>query len=380
MITNKEIQGNKKSGSELSRCCNYPPPSQGTACGSVTSSVTVESSKCKKPRKSNIELVRIVAMLMILVLHTRSSSTLTLYDRAVDVNVITQFIFQALSIIGVNLFILISGYFGIRLSKTGVGKFVYQLYFFAVLSLTVLILANGTIEVGSRYYIKALFPVSNTVWFVPCYLLLMLSSPILNAYIEQATSKQLIVSLGLIYLFTYYSGIVWNEFHGCSGYAAGWFVILYLTGATLRKTKHVHGKIGRYKWLLGYVLMTFLIVSVALLQYSIPYGRSMLWSYECPLVYFSSVCFFLFFVHWDLQFCRLVNRLAASSFAVLLFHIQPFSHYGEVCQYINQHTIGFLTVCALIPCVLGCYLLATVLDQVRIWTFTILVKDATSYN
>lgn len=325
-------------------------------------------------------MVRIVAMLMILVLHTRSSSTLTLYEEAVDVNVIAQFFFEAFSIIGVNLFILISGYFGIKLSKTGVGKFVYQLYFFAVLSLTALILTNGTIEVGCRYYIKALFPVSNTVWFVPCYLLLMLLSPILNAYIEQATSKQLTVSLGLIYLFTYYSGIVWNDFHGYSGYAAGWFVILYLTGATLRKTKHIHGKIGRYKWLLGYVLMTFLIVSVALLQYRIPYGRSMLWSYECPLVYFSSVCFFLFFVHWDMKFSRLVNWLAASSFAVLLFHIQPFSHYGEVCQYINQHTTGVLTVCALIPSVLGCYLLATVLDQVRIWTFAILVKDATSYN
>lgn len=129
---------------------------------------------------------------MILILHTRSSSTLTLYERAVDINVIGQFVFEAFSIIGVNLFILISGYLGIRLSKTGVGKFVYQLYFFAVLSLTVLILANGTIEVGSRYYIKALFPVSNTVWFVPCYLLLMLSSPILNAYIELLVSGKLI--------------------------------------------------------------------------------------------------------------------------------------------------------------------------------------------
>lgn len=358
---------------------NNTPPIQCFPGEVVVESVTA-APKRKKPRKSNIEFVRIVAMLMILVLHTRSSSTLTLYEMAVDLNVIGQFVFEAFSIIGVNLFILISGYFGIKLSKKGVTKFVYQLYFFAILSLAALILTNGTLEVGIRYYVKALFPVSNTVWFVPCYLLLMLFSPILNAYIEHATSKQLAISLGLIYLFTYYSGIVWDDFHGYSGYAAGWFVILYLTGATIRKTKHWHGKVNRYKWLLAYLLLSILIVAVALLQYRIPFGRSMLWSYECPLVYLSSICFFMFFVHWDMKFCRMVNWLAASSFAVLLFHIQPFSHYGEVCQYINQHTIGFLTVCALIPCVLGCYLLATVLDQVRIWTFTILVKDATSYN
>lgn len=178
------------------------------------------------------------------------------------------------------------------------------------------------------------------MWFVPCYLLLMLFSPILNAYIEHATSKQLAISLGLIYLFTYYLGIVWDDFHGYFGYAAGWFVILYLTGTTIRKTKHWHGKVNRYKWLLAYLLLSILIVAVALLQYRIPFGRSMLWSYECPLVYLSSICFFMFFVHWDMKFCRMVNWLAASSFAVLLFHIQPFSHYGDVCQYINEHTSG----------------------------------------
>lgn len=50
-------------------------------------------------------------MLMILVLHTRVNGVVTVSDGVVDTNNFMSFLFEAVSIIGVNLFILISGYF-----------------------------------------------------------------------------------------------------------------------------------------------------------------------------------------------------------------------------------------------------------------------------
>ena len=54
-----------------------------------------------KQRDSNIELLRIVAMLMILTLHTRFEGIEAMYDGIIDANHLCRFSFQALSIIGV---------------------------------------------------------------------------------------------------------------------------------------------------------------------------------------------------------------------------------------------------------------------------------------
>lgn len=72
-----------------------------------------------------MELLRMIAMFMILVLHARFEGILAVYDGTVDMNHATRFLFEALAIVGVNLFVLISDYFGIRLRKEGVAKLVF---------------------------------------------------------------------------------------------------------------------------------------------------------------------------------------------------------------------------------------------------------------
>ena len=75
-------------------------------------------------RESNIELLRIVSMLMVVLVHIDGASlglpqALTVAATARDV---WQLAVEALVIIGVNCFTLISGYFGIRLRvRTALG-------------------------------------------------------------------------------------------------------------------------------------------------------------------------------------------------------------------------------------------------------------------
>lgn len=71
-------------------------------------------------RQSNIELLRIVSMLLILIVHIDGAS-LGLPQPMGDITSITtrdwwRLIVESISIIGVNCFVLILGYFGIRAS------------------------------------------------------------------------------------------------------------------------------------------------------------------------------------------------------------------------------------------------------------------------
>ena len=91
----------------------------------------------KIQRDSNIELLRVVAMMMILTLHTRFEGIESVYDGVIDANHISRFSFQALSIVGVNLFVLISGYFGIKLKATGLINLLWQIVYIAVVCIFV---------------------------------------------------------------------------------------------------------------------------------------------------------------------------------------------------------------------------------------------------
>ena len=99
-------------------------------------------------RKSNIELLRVISMIMILVLHIRYDGILVVYDRTMGVGSIFTFLFEALSIVGVNVFILISGYFSIRLKFRSVSNLLFQIYFYGILGLLGWMLIHGLLNRG----------------------------------------------------------------------------------------------------------------------------------------------------------------------------------------------------------------------------------------
>lgn len=323
----------------------------------------------KSLRKSNIELLRIIGMLMILVLHTRYDGILSTYDGSIDASHILRFLFEALSIVGVNIFILISGYFGIHLKRKSIFNLAFQIYFFGIIGLIGWMVIQGTWNVETKYLIKAIFPISQTVWFIPNYVLLMLFSPILNAFCDKySTSKIAQLTLSIYALSYFWSSILQGTISGFGGYSLGWFIILYLTGRVIRRYSDTNQYNENY-FLYGYFLLTVIIVGIALLQTRYPVGTSLLWSYDFPLVYVSSICLFMYFVKKDIGYVKWINWLAASSFAVLLFHVAPFARYKETNQYIFENYSGLSCVLLTALCVLGYYLVATLIDQIRIRLF-----------
>lgn len=200
----------------------------------------------------------------------------------------------------------------------------------------------------------------------------MLFSPILNAFCDKYKTKQVILLTASIYVLAYFwSAILQGTIAGFGGYSWGWFVILYLTGQIISRYTDTHS-FNENLCIVGYLLSTITLVGIALIQNFYPFGQSLLWSYDFPLIYFSSISLFTYFVKKDIGYVKWINWLGRSSFAVLLFHVAPFACYSQINQFIFEHYSGVGCVLLTAFSVLAYYMVASLIDQIRIRLFKII--------
>lgn len=155
----------------------------------------------------------------------------------------------------------------------------------------------------------------------------------LNSFIDKSDLRTLIVYTGMIYAISYVWGNVFQTVNGFGGYSWGFFIVLYLTGAIIAKWNKTHSS-SRRKALIGYLICTLVIVGIAVLQVRFDYGRSLLWSYDSPIVMASSICLFLFFSNLKMRHNKVVNYIGGSTLAILLLHMSPDSGYFEWHRHI----------------------------------------------
>ena len=94
----------------------------------------------KKTRDSNMELLRLVAMLLIMVVHANFRALPKPDADMIAANpssAFLQFMTEGFSIFGVNVFVMLSGWYGIRPRLSRFCELLFQLLFFGVLCLGV---------------------------------------------------------------------------------------------------------------------------------------------------------------------------------------------------------------------------------------------------
>ena len=231
----------------------------------------------KKKRDANIELLRIVAMLMIITLHlnTQSKALLVLGEPASNVQIFAT-ILEAIAITGVNVYVLISGYYlsssKVRLSK--VLLLILQVYFYTLLiSGAMMIVGAYTVKPDDKLdrMLKYLFPISSEhYWFVTAYVIMYLLAPVMNAAVSALKRKQLkTVIIGLLTWFCFIKRIVPVKFGtDRMGYDFGWFICLYLIAAYIRKYNVVLF-IDVKKSALVYLVSVVVIAAFSLVFYKI---------------------------------------------------------------------------------------------------------------
>ena len=224
---------------------------------------------------------------------------------------------DAFAIIGVNLFLLISGYFKIRLTWKSFLNLVFICMFCKVVHLCADTFALGISHPLYEWLLKPIFVVSRSGgWFVQIYFMLMFVSPLLNKAIENLTEKEWKLSLALLCVISFYLGWILHNYNDSAGYTLMNFVFVYVIGAALR---HFHMVENTGKWQMLLLLVVGVAVTFA--------GRRMVeahenlhlgfTAYNSPFVILTACAVFCLFGKLKLQ-NKWVNKLAASMLTVYL--------------------------------------------------------------
>lgn len=194
----------------------------------------------QKKRDANLDLLRIVSMLLIIFLHSIghsgvleqsevSSSAMYFYVRFT----------YALCQVCVNCYVMLSGYYLVhskfRLQKL-VALWMETAFYSFVLKLLFMVTGQETISVVSL--ISCFFPiVTGRYWFITIYVGMYLLSPFLNKLIHAMNRKEhTMLNICLFILFS-----LWSSLHPSiagmnsgGGWGLAWFVVLYFVAAWFR--------------------------------------------------------------------------------------------------------------------------------------------------
>lgn len=281
-----------------------------------------ESSTKRVVRDSNIELLRILAVMGVIVLHYNGNVAFNAVKGG-TFNQYILFFLEGLFICAVNLFVLISGYFSSVSQKRKAIKpieLVAQVIAFRVLFYLLFNLPNN-ITIGG--FLDSLVPNN---YYATLFITLYLISPYINIVLNKLNDKQLTVfALLLFFLFSicptvadclsakgyFYSGIYTVGIGGSvDGYSFVNFAIMYVFGAVLRRREF-----NPSIWILLILFGGLSLISF-FGQIKAPF---IIRDYCNPIVIALSVVAFLLFKKINLK-SKVTNRLSKATFTCFLIH------------------------------------------------------------
>ena len=143
-----------------------------------------------KSRNISIDILKILSMLMVIVLHTKTYGLMGVSLKPTEGIYWVVWILHFLSIVAVNCFVLISGYF----TSTSTSPFSLkkslklwlQVEFFSVgIYLIMCTIPNSGVEFGFGQLLFQSFPImSNQYWFFTCYIGMLVLSPLINGFVN----------------------------------------------------------------------------------------------------------------------------------------------------------------------------------------------------
>lgn len=332
-----------------------------------------------EPRNSNIELYRIITMLLIVAHHYVVNSGLTaldgpIYAEPLSWRSIFLFLFGAWGKIGINCFVLISGYFMCK-SQISLKKFVKLLgeVMFYNIAIYVIFLLSGYETFSLTKFVYAFLPVVSVgQGFTSCYILFFLCIPFLNILINNITEKQhayLLVLLGFIYVFF---GTL-PLFNVTMNYVS-WFIVLYFIAAYIRMyPKKLFDNTRFWGIAMGVSIALSMLSVITCAWLSQIFNKQMAYYLVTDsntfLAVLTGVSSFMFFKNIKIKNSKFINTVAASTFGVLLIHANSDAMrrwlWQDVLNNVGMYDSNLLVVHA-VGSVLAIYTICTILDYLRV--------------
>ena len=280
--------------------------------------------KTQSQRDSNLELYRVIVMLLIIAHHYVVNSGLMgmMREHPTTANAIFLWLFGAWGKTGINCFVLITGFFMCKshISLKKFMKLLLEVTFYKVVIYCVFAMTGYT-EFSKRAFLKLFLPVTQIQDnFTGCYLMFFLLIPFLNILIHAMTQKQHLLLIALCLLM--YTGVGTVPGFGVTMNYVSWFAVLYMIASYIRLYPVALFNNVRIWGVLA--LLTFLL-SAASIIVLIATGKSGLAHFFVSdsnkvLAVATGVSSFLFFKNLKIKHSKIINLLGGSTFGVLLIH------------------------------------------------------------
>lgn len=332
----------------------------------------------KPVRDSNLELLRIVAMMFIVLHHfivhgyqlaKLNTPYFSLFPKQDMLNAGILLSANSFFIIGVNLFLLISGYYSIKLKWKSVINLALICLFYDYGLLSISSLISGS-AFPVPWWEPLIYVFTRSGWFITCYFALMLLSPAINRVTEIFTTRERIYGLCILFLLNFWFGYyIDSMFINQSGYSLMQFIFMYYTGRML----YFYPRSTQLKK--RYSLGIYVIITACISFFSIYYfyrkDYALMWKiyhYDNPLVVASAVLFFITFKNIRIR-SSMINRVASSTLAIYLIHESPFLskkiHSTIFDSIRTSGHFGTETICVLLWLFLIIMAGAVLVDKVR---------------
>lgn len=319
-------------------------------------------------RSSNIELLRIIAILGVIILHYNNSDIGGGFKYVEDgsVNYWILLFLEALNICAVNLFILISGYFLCNSSDRKISKIIdlsIKVLVFKSLMYIFYVAISADVFSLKALLTSALF----NNYFIILYLVLYVISPYFNVIINSLNSdeyRKLVVLLLMLFsvwpictdFLMYFRGGSINGISTISnsgngyGYTIVQFSLMYFVGGYFRQNWKKYKAMSKCK------LMIALLVNAAILTVWGYIAEPTAFEYCNPLIILEAVIVFLLFNKINMGNSNIINILASEAFSVFLLHdimirqlnIKYFVNSSYLLGHIFISSIAIYAICFMI--------------------------------
>lgn len=281
-----------------------------------------------KQRNSALELLRIIAMFLVVLSHSTVHGGFGELEASdISINGFILKIFQ-LGKIGVNLFMLISGYFlsNKKIEYKRTFPLFSQVWVYSLFCLVIGLIFNYNFSFSSlsKVFLPTIF---SEYWFFTAYIILYLYLPYLNSFINKLSRNEYLKLLAI-------SFVVWSLIPTLRrvsplGSELINVVIYYFVGAFFSKypdnlfKKSSVRKLCFVLSILGFVFIEAFVVLGPIDSYRLNTFASYLFYSDSIAAFVVSVSVFAMFAYMKLFTNKFINVVSSCTFGVYLIHDNP---------------------------------------------------------
>lgn len=299
-----------------------------------------------------------------------------LYEAPASANAVFLFLFGMWGKIGINCFVLITGYFMCK-SKISIRKFLkllLEVEFYKIV-IYLIFVVSGYEAISVSGIIKAVLPVTAIQTnFTGCFLVFYLCIPFLNILIMNMREKQHLMLVGLVFFIYVFMGTM-PKFYVTMNYIS-WFICLYFIASYIRLyPKELFEKTKFWGNCMAVLVVLCVLSVLCCIWLGAKADKQMAYYFVSDSNAFLAVCMgvssFLFFKNLKIKQSKAINKIASSTFGVLCIHANSDTMRKWLWQTVlNVKGVFYESTSTVILhavlSVLGIFTICVIIDQIRI--------------